>query len=52
MIDASSIKYPEELPVSNYRNTIIAALRKHNVIIVSGDTGSGKTTAEAFAANL
>lgn len=44
MIDASSIKYPEELPVSNYRNTIIAALRKHNVIIVSGDTGSGKTT--------
>lgn len=44
MIDVSTIKYPEELPVSNYRDAIIAALRQHDVIIVSGDTGSGKTT--------
>ncbi len=36
--------YPEELPVSARRSEIIAALREHPVLIVAGDTGSGKTT--------
>ena len=36
--------YPEELPVSKERDRICAALRDHQVIIVCGDTGSGKTT--------
>ena len=36
--------YPEELPVSARRQEIIAALREHPVLIVAGDTGSGKTT--------
>ena len=38
------ILYPEELPVSGRREEIAAALRHHQVVIVSGETGSGKTT--------
>ena len=36
--------YPAELPVSQRRADILAALRAHQVVIVCGDTGSGKTT--------
>ncbi|MBK4733186.1 ATP-dependent RNA helicase HrpA [Noviherbaspirillum pedocola] len=39
-----AITFPEELPVSGRREEIMAALDKHQVIIVSGETGSGKTT--------
>ncbi len=38
------IRYPPELPVSAHRETILAALRGHQVVIVAGETGSGKTT--------
>lgn len=38
------ISYPEELPVSRRKDDILAALRKNRVVIVCGDTGSGKTT--------
>ena len=38
------IVYPEELPVSGRRGDIAAALQAHQVIIVCGETGSGKTT--------
>ncbi|MFT5962836.1 MAG: ATP-dependent helicase HrpA, partial [Burkholderiaceae bacterium] len=38
------ITYPEELPVSGRREDIAEALRQHQVIIVCGETGSGKTT--------
>ena len=38
------IRYPDELPVSAFRSEILKALRVHPVVIVSGDTGSGKTT--------
>jgi ATP-dependent helicase HrpA len=38
------ITYPEELPVSGRRTEIAEALQKHQVIIVCGETGSGKTT--------
>ncbi|WP_460855104.1 ATP-dependent RNA helicase HrpA [Nocardiopsis coralliicola] len=36
--------YPEELPVSGRREDIAAAIRDHQVVIVAGETGSGKTT--------
>ncbi len=36
--------YPEELPVSERRKEIADAIRKHQVVIVAGETGSGKTT--------
>lgn len=38
------ITYPEELPVSLRRDDITAAINNHQVVIVSGETGSGKTT--------
>ncbi|MBK6742274.1 MAG: ATP-dependent RNA helicase HrpA [Hydrogenophilales bacterium] len=38
------IEFPEQLPVSARRDDIAAALAKHQVIIVCGETGSGKTT--------
>lgn len=39
-----AIVFPEDLPVSSRRHEIAEALQKHQVIIVSGETGSGKTT--------
>src|SRR6478672_2167192 len=39
-----TIVFPEELPVSGRREEIATAFRKHQVVIVSGETGSGKTT--------
>ena len=38
------ISYPAELPVSARRDDIAAAIRDHQVVIVAGETGSGKTT--------
>ena len=38
------ITFPESLPVSGKREEIAAALNAHQVIIVCGETGSGKTT--------
>jgi len=39
-----TITYPPELPVSARRDDIAAAIRDNQVVIVSGETGSGKTT--------
>ena len=39
-----AIVYPEELPVSARREEIATAIAEHQVIIVAGETGSGKTT--------
>jgi ATP-dependent helicase HrpA len=36
--------YPPELPVSQRRDDLLAAIRDHQVVIVAGETGSGKTT--------
>jgi len=38
------VSYPPELPVSQRADDIAAAIREHPVVIVSGETGSGKTT--------
>ncbi|MEZ2740805.1 ATP-dependent RNA helicase HrpA [Comamonas jiangduensis] len=38
------ITFPESLPVSARREEIMEAMDKHQVIIVCGETGSGKTT--------
>ena len=38
------IRFPEELPVSGQRQIIKDALNSHQVVIVCGETGSGKTT--------
>ncbi len=39
-----TIAYPEHLPVSQRRAEIIAALHAHPVLVLTGETGSGKTT--------
>ncbi len=39
-----TITYPEHLPVSQRRGEVIAALRAHPVLVLTGETGSGKTT--------
>lgn len=38
------IRYPENLPVSQKKQEIADAIRQHQVVIVAGETGSGKTT--------
>ena len=38
------VAYPEELPISAKRVEIAKAIRAHQVVIVCGETGSGKTT--------
>ncbi len=39
-----AIRYPAELPVSQRKDAILEAIRDHQVVIVAGETGSGKTT--------
>ncbi|WP_403020780.1 ATP-dependent RNA helicase HrpA [Salinibacterium sp. GXW1014] len=39
-----TVTYPEDLPVSQRRDDISAAIRDNQVVIVAGATGSGKTT--------
>ena len=43
-IAAEDLHYPEALPVVARKDDIAAALREHQVVIVAGETGSGKTT--------
>ncbi len=38
------VHYPADLPVSERRDDIVAALRDHQVVVIAGETGSGKTT--------
>jgi ATP-dependent helicase HrpA len=38
------VTYPEELPVSARRDEIAAAVARNQVVILCGETGSGKTT--------
>src|SRR5262245_16852498 len=39
-----AISYPPQLPVSQRKDEIAAAIRDNQVVIVAGETGSGKTT--------
>ncbi len=38
------VSYPPALPVSQKKDEILAAIRDHQVVVVAGETGSGKTT--------
>ena len=38
------ITYPEQLPVTARRDDIAAAIAAHQVVVIAGETGSGKTT--------
>ncbi|MEN3306335.1 MAG: ATP-dependent helicase HrpA [Micromonosporaceae bacterium] len=39
-----TVTYPPQLPVSQRKDEILAAIRDHQVVVVAGETGSGKTT--------
>src|SRR5690606_7414778 len=41
---APSISFPEALPVSEKREEIAEAIRNNQVVVIAGETGSGKTT--------
>ncbi len=36
--------YPEELPIAQKREELLKAIAEHQVVVVAGETGSGKTT--------
>ena len=36
--------YASNLPIANHKDEIIAAIRAHQVVVIAGETGSGKTT--------
>lgn len=44
MSSVGPIAYPPELPISARRDDLLAAIRDHQVVVVAGETGSGKTT--------
>ncbi len=39
-----AIDYPPELPISARRDDLLEAIGDHQVVVVAGETGSGKTT--------
>ena len=39
-----AVRYPPQLPVSARREDLLATIRDHQVVVVAGETGSGKTT--------
>jgi len=38
------VTYPAELPITARKDEIVAAIRAHQVVVIAGETGSGKTT--------
>ncbi|HXJ59601.1 MAG TPA: ATP-dependent RNA helicase HrpA [Verrucomicrobiae bacterium] len=42
--EVPSIVYPAELPITSRKDEIVAAIRNHQVVVIAGETGSGKTT--------
>src|SRR5512139_3956631 len=43
-IPVPDLHYPEHLPVVERRDEIAEAIREHQVVVIAGETGSGKTT--------
>ncbi|HET8767033.1 MAG TPA: DEAD/DEAH box helicase, partial [Pedococcus sp.] len=43
-IPVPELRYPEQLPVVARKDDIAAAIRDHQVVVIAGETGSGKTT--------
>src|SRR5512138_207507 len=42
--EVPQVSYPPDLPITARKDEIVTAIRKHQVLIVAGETGSGKTT--------
>lgn len=39
-----AIDYPPDLPITSRKDEIVQAIRDHQVVVIAGETGSGKTT--------
>ena len=44
LVAGGAIKYPAELPITAWHDELLAAIGEHQVLIVAGETGSGKST--------
>ena len=44
LVAAGALRYPAELPITARHDELLAALTQHRVVIVAGETGSGKST--------
>jgi ATP-dependent helicase HrpA len=44
MSGTEAIEYPPELPITARRDDLLAVIADHQVVVVAGETGSGKTT--------
>ena len=43
-LNVPPITYPPDLPITARKDDIVAAIRAHQVVVIAGETGSGKTT--------
>jgi ATP-dependent helicase HrpA len=43
-LNLPAVSYPPDLPITARKDDIVAAIRAHQVVIIAGETGSGKTT--------
>ncbi len=43
-IIANILKYREFLPIYQVREQLMSIIREHNIVVIVGETGSGKTT--------
>jgi ATP-dependent helicase HrpA len=44
IVSGGRLTYPDSLPITERRDEILTAIREHQVVIVAGETGSGKST--------
>ena len=44
LVEGGHLRYPEALPITARRDELLATIRDHQVVIVAGETGSGKST--------
>ncbi len=44
MTASGRLTYPDALPITARRDDLLAAIRDHQVVVVAGETGSGKST--------
>ena len=44
IVTSGRLTYPKSLPITERRDELLAAIRDHQVVIVAGETGSGKST--------
>jgi ATP-dependent helicase HrpA len=42
--DVPRVSYPPDLPITTRKDEIVTAIRENQVVVISGETGSGKTT--------